>query len=675
MEKLFRPVASLMGRLRYPYKFALIFAIIFIPIVVLSSLLISTELEKIGFLENEHQGVTYIKAIRPLLSHMPQHRGMTNGFLNGDRTFRNRILAKRKDVDAALAELARIDGELGGALRTDGLVSRIQQQWEALKSGSMEMTAAQSFAAHTKMIGDLLALIVKVADGSDITLDPELDSYYLGDALVNRLPALVEATGQARGLGAGAAAKHRLDGSQRTRLAVLADRIRTNSQSLASGLESAFGANAALGERIGPHVAASAASMEKFRTILHKNLLDVEQINVSSAEVFDAGSAAIKDALALYDAVMPELDGLFVSRIEAEQRVIYISVAIVAVVLLLVVAAFSGLYFSITDAIGRMREATSAMGQGDLSARVELRSKDEMQEIADGFNSMAGQFQALIREIVTVSSQLGSAAEQVSAVSREGAVNAEHQRGETDQVATAMNEMAATVQEVANGAANAAEAANEANNEASQGSSVVTHTVTAIEQLAGAVEDANEVIQVVASDSENIGAVLDVIKTIAEQTNLLALNAAIEAARAGEQGRGFAVVADEVRTLASRTQESTEEIEQMISKLQGGAHKAVAAMKRGGEQAQTGVEKAREANEALSSIATAVATINDLNTQIASAAEEQSATTEEINRNITNIRDMSEQTESGARQAASVSEELARLATNLQQVVGRFKVG
>jgi len=674
MEWLFKPVAGMMDRYRYPSKFTLIFVVILIPLVVLSGMLISGEVDRVRVLENERRGVAYFSAVRPLLAHMPGHRGMTNAFLNGDSGFRDRIMAKRRDVDVALAELERVDRQLKGALNTGSAVSQIQQQWEALKSRSMAMTPKESFAAHTAMIADLLALIVNVADSSEITLDPALDSYYLGDALVNRLPVLVESIGQARGLGAGAAANRALTASQRVRLSVLQDRIVVNNASLDSGLASALKAGPELEGTLLRYVDAASQSIGRFEKLLSNRVLGVETMTIQSAAVFDVGSAAIDDALALYDATLPALDALLRERLDAENNIIYISVALVVGALLLIAVMFGGLYHSVTENIKRIRAATSAMEQGDVSARIELTGKDEMSDIGHGFNQMAEQVESLIRETVSVASQLASAAERVAVVSRESAENVERQRGETDQVATAMNQMSATVQEVASGASHAAEAANQANTEAGKGSEVVNHTVSAIEQLAGAVNGANEVIQEVASDSENIGSVLDVIKTIAEQTNLLALNAAIEAARAGEQGRGFAVVADEVRTLASRTQESTEEIEQMISRLQSGAGKAVTTMEQGQAQAQAGVEKAREASDALHSISSAVATINDLNTQIASAAEEQSATTEEINRNITNIRDMAEQTEVGAQQASSVSDELSRLAAELQQVVGRFRV-
>jgi methyl-accepting chemotaxis protein len=237
-----------------------------------------------------------------------------------------------------------------------------------------------------------------------------------------------------------------------------------------------------------------------------------------------------------------------------------------------------------------------------------------------------------------------------------------------------MNEMSATVQEVARNAVEAAEAAKEADNTFHQGKQVIDRVIEAIGELANEVEKAANVIQQLEAESMNIGSVLDVIKSIAEQTNLLALNAAIEAARAGEQGRGFAVVADEVRTLAGRTQQSTQEIEEMISKLQSGANNAVKVMETGKDMTKVGVDQAAAAGEALLTINTAVERITGMNTQIASAAEEQSSVAEEINRSIVSINEVAEQSAAGAQQTAQASNDLARLADQLKALVGRFKV-
>ena len=310
----------------------------------------------------------------------------------------------------------------------------------------------------------------------------------------------------------------------------------------------------------------------------------------------------------------------------------------------------------------------------DLTFRSDIKSKDELGVMSTAFNQMMEKIEALVQQIISSASQLAAAAEEVSSISQEGAANVERQRHETEQVATAMNEMSATVQEVANNTSSAAEAASEADAAAQNGQNVVSQTRTTITELANEVEDTAKVIQDLNHESDRIGTVLDVIKGIAEQTNLLALNAAIEAARAGEQGRGFAVVADEVRTLAQRTQESTLEIEEMIDKLQGGASSAVEVMERGREKAQSSTEEAEKASAALDSISAAVSHLNSLNLQIASAAEEQSATTDEMNRNIININDVAEQTAEGTRQTTIAADELARLASELQGLVRQFKI-
>jgi methyl-accepting chemotaxis protein len=319
-------------------------------------------------------------------------------------------------------------------------------------------------------------------------------------------------------------------------------------------------------------------------------------------------------------------------------------------------------------------EGLHAMSQGELSHKVSITGKDEFAWMCWEYSQARKGFTSLVKDILGNSGQLAAAAEELSAITEQSNNGVMRQQGEIGQVATAMNEMSATVTEVSRNAASAASAAQEADERAKDGCEVVNTTVETINNLASEVERTSQVIENLKGDSISIGTVLDVIRDIAEQTNLLALNAAIEAARAGEQGRGFAVVADEVRTLASRTQQSTREINDMIERLQNGANQAVNVMEMGRAKAEESVEQAAKAGEALQAITGVVDNIKSMNIQIASAAEQQSATAEEINRNIVNISEVAEETAGGSQQTASASDELARLAADLQGQVAKFKI-
>lgn len=329
---------------------------------------------------------------------------------------------------------------------------------------------------------------------------------------------------------------------------------------------------------------------------------------------------------------------------------------------------------SITKGVESIEKSAKRMSEGDLTARVDYVAKDELGHIAAEFNSMAEKFSDTISQIKDSIIRLASAAEETSTVTAQTTNAINQQKSETEQIATAINQMNATVHDVAQNAVNAAEATQKADHSSAKGKEVVSQTIEAIGQLATEVEQAANVIHRLETETESIGSVLDVIKSIAEQTNLLALNAAIEAARAGEQGRGFAVVADEVRTLAGRTQKSTQEIEEMISKLQTGAVQAVQVMEASKAKSADGVEQASLAGESLDLITESVDLINNMNAQIASAAEEQGSVTEEINRNIVNISHVAEQTSVGAEQTAQASLDLAELSEQLKGLIAQFKV-
>ena len=314
-----------------------------------------------------------------------------------------------------------------------------------------------------------------------------------------------------------------------------------------------------------------------------------------------------------------------------------------------------------------------AEGEGDLTRRLRAEGKSEMVRMSAGFNRFASKVHGLVTQVADAVQELSQVVREVSSIVDLTQNGSQQQQVKTEQVASAIQQMTATLQEVITSAQQAADSAKLADDNAKSGQTVVSQTIRSINELATEIESGANVIHQLEKGTESIGSVLDVIKNIAEQTNLLALNAAIEAARAGEQGRGFAVVADEVRTLASRTQQSTTEIQQMIDSLQAQARAAVESISKGQEKTRATVSNAANAGDALTAITDSVATINTMNVQIASASEQQGVVAEKINQNVVNISEVADENAASSNKLASASQNLGQLAKQLRELVSQFK--
>ncbi|WP_312904935.1 methyl-accepting chemotaxis protein [Stutzerimonas nitrititolerans] len=353
-----------------------------------------------------------------------------------------------------------------------------------------------------------------------------------------------------------------------------------------------------------------------------------------------------------------------------------LSISVVLGVMLAAAALTALLAFALTRSIVRpLRLAVSVaetVASGNLSKTVDVHGRDEPAQLLAALKAMQGKLRETLERIAQSSDQLAAAAEELNVVTEDSARGLAQQNQELEQAATAVNEMTAAVDEVARNAVSTSEASKASDANAQQGQEQVNNTVISISKLAGEVGDTSNQVKSLADRVYDISKVLDVIRSIAEQTNLLALNAAIEAARAGDAGRGFAVVADEVRALAHRTQQSTTEIEQMITGVRQGADQAVASMSESAERANATLLLAEAAGQALKEITNAISQISERNLVIASASEEQAQVAREVDRNLVNIRDLAVQTSAGATQTTAASQDLSRLAIDLNTLVGRF---
>jgi methyl-accepting chemotaxis protein len=428
-----------------------------------------------------------------------------------------------------------------------------------------------------------------------------------------------------------------------------------------------------LSDKVGEGLQAYDARLDEVLTIARTRPAaeGVEYTNTNIRPLTNALQSDI-EALEQYNLQGSKQAGEEATRIYSNNIAMLIGIAIVATLLTVLLAVL--FTRSILHPIRDLILVSERIADGDLRAEITPTGRDELTDLMQTTSKMQRTLRDTVRHIGDASTQLASAAEEMNAVTEEASQGLQRQNGEVEQAATAVNEMTAAVEEVARNAASASASAQQSEQSTGVGAARVNETVIAIQSLAETVAATGQRVEGLAEKALGIAKVVDVIRAIAEQTNLLALNAAIEAARAGEQGRGFAVVADEVRALAHRTQESTREIEQMISGIQSGSEGAVEAMQRSRNEATLTLKIANEAGAALEEIARAITEINERNFMIATASEEQAQVARSVDQNLVSIRDLSIQTSAGANQTAVAAGEVSRLAVEMNGLVQRFSV-
>ncbi|AKF46531.1 methyl-accepting chemotaxis protein [Pseudomonas syringae pv. syringae] len=422
-----------------------------------------------------------------------------------------------------------------------------------------------------------------------------------------------------------------------------------------------------LPNKAGPAVDEALAALQQYKSLM----VSISQLMQQNDQIRDSLRQQSMDIVTSAEKLMA---GQVVSANKEKDSAVTQLLTVAVIVLLLGIFAAILITRQITRPLDSTVIAARRIADGDLTNDLSTSRQDELGLLQNTMQHMTVSLRTLIGGISNGVTQIATAAEELSAVSEQTSAGVTQQKLEVDQVATAMNQMASTVQEVAQNTEDASQAARQASDRAAHGSSVVQHATREISQLAGEVGQLGEAMQRLIQDSDKIGGVIDVIKAVAEQTNLLALNAAIEAARAGEQGRGFAVVADEVRSLAQRTQSSTTEIEALIKSLQDGTGAASELMNASRQRTEGTVALARQAEESLLEITHSIVTIEQMSQQISAAAEEQSAVTDEINRSVISVRDIADQSATATEQSAASTVELARLGSNLQEMVARFRI-
>ncbi len=670
------PGIYLTNRLRFPAKFTVLAIIIVIPLLVLGLRVFNSLNASIDTVAQERMGREYLHVVTPVLRLSMLQRALTNRMLTGDAAAAQDLVANRSQLEAAFANLADIDTRQGRTLETENRVQRLRDGartiMDSVKPGA---SPDEVFIQWNEQLTQTLNFTYYLSATSGLVLDEDYASLFLIDLSTIRMPRQINIAGQIRGITAGLSTGQNLSPTMRGSLDALFKQEAQTRLELEQSIRLLKRRAPELTERVNVPVVAAIAAMDSFRDDL-KAYVTGTTLSVQQGQSLSArGNAVVAAFYKAQDEIQASLQGELDTRYDALLLQREMVIAICVFMGLLLLYAFCSIYRALRMAIDGLLDVTRRLADGDLGARVQVRSQDEVADIGNGLNLMAQAFSGSISHMDRTSYELSEVAARLGNSISLAKQSMNAQQAETEQVATAINEMTASVADVAQNTEGAAQAADEANTASRTGLRVMHQAHSTIQALAEEVELSAQKVQALALHSQSIGGVIQVISTIADQTNLLALNAAIEAARAGEQGRGFAVVADEVRTLASRTQSSTEEIRSIIQQLQGATEAAVQQMQAGQQKAQACISAAGEASGSLSSISQGVERIVEMNTQIASAAVQQHAVSEDINRNVMGIRSSSGTLMEGIENNAVTADELGRVASEMRSVVSRFKLG
>ncbi len=675
MKTVLYPAIALMNRLSFGMKFSLISVMFFLPMGITNYYLVNdsytqyqntkSELESLDLLSSSLQLRRDLETLNDLVqvNAMVGQSGKTGDIETQIRKLEQGLIQRAGEMQSAAHHPAEVEDFNS---KRDALL-------QALKAISAETSLQSKVAAIEKQLGSSQVFLKYVAAQAGLSQDGRADVRQLTELITGFTPQVTSSIAVGRAVGAYSMAQGFLNSSSSTKMDDLLLQLEKLHGEYAVRLKETLAggeAKAALSSK----AEESLNSLKEVSTFFEDQIIVADSLDQPWQSYFEQVSAVLEKTYALNNASVELLRSVLEKRLAEKRTDTVLLVVALVLVFLVIVYLYGGFYVSTRSTLKTLGQVMDKVAAGDMTVGFKSQSQDELGELGQVFNDTVAKIHDLIDIVGQTVIEVERQADRVELVSGESNQAVYEQRGQIEQVATAMNQMSATAQEVARSAAAAVQSAQSVNDETVSGRSLVENQVGSIRRLAAEIDQSVAVINQLAADSASISRVLEVIKGIAEQTNLLALNAAIEAARAGEQGRGFAVVADEVRTLAKRTQQSTEEIEQMIAKLQGGVGAAVKAMSVSHQMADGTVSQSGQVQQALENILGAVGMIVDQNQQIAAAAEEQTAVAHDIDQNIVQINQAGERTAEGSSQTEQASRELSAQVAQLKQFIGAFKV-
>ncbi|PSF05444.1 methyl-accepting chemotaxis protein [Marinobacter fuscus] len=676
MKYIINPAVALMNRLPMVYKFSLISILFLGPILVLSWLVISGLNQSVATMTRGIEGLAELEKVERLLVASLNYRDyQAPGVIKDDQALLAKASQSAGDIDALLSDLLEHERSFDGSGSWRAQVEAVQNAWSALKSDqSYQGNIDPQFKYYQEFVQKVTTLLPATIEISGLAQSDSRENALLLGLVSGTLPDARATLGRARAYGVYALVEGQVGFALSETLNGIYDQLTNQATLLSPALAGATEVSQALAAGSAGAVARVDESLTAVRDELDANVITPMRLELPWQDY----DALVSDQLGYFDTltdgIFRVVEGNLETRLASETRQRMLIIVALVLVMLVVVYLYIGFFMSVRIAINRFSQAARNVAAGDMTTRISLSNRDELGELTSEFNSMTDRIARLVRSVGATTADVDQQAVAVNDTAAANSRAVARQMDETGQISEAMGQMVEAVNEVTQSAHRVADRAGNAEQDTERGRGVVADTVATINRLASEIAGAMDVVNRVSADSDNISQVLVEIKAIAEQTNLLALNAAIEAARAGEQGRGFAVVADEVRSLAQRTHKSTEEIEGMISRLQGGVKEAVLAMASSRDATEQTVQKSGEVTEALDRIASGISEIVDMSHQIAQAAEEQSAVAHNVNANVERISDVGRETEENASHTLDSSRQMSELTASLQRLVEAFRV-
>ncbi|MFZ5928005.1 MAG: methyl-accepting chemotaxis protein [Acidobacteriota bacterium] len=702
-----------------------------IPVGTLLYLFLNAQNEQIARTEAEREGLEYVQPLRSLLERVPHHRVAASAYLNGDTSVAPVLERTQKQIEEAMEAVGRVDARLGRKLGTTAPWETIRASWNDLRGAYGKLSPEDSYQRHTQLVALILQHIRLVGDKTGLTTDPELDTFYLVDSVLQQIPSTVEYLGQLASHGSAVAARQSMSTAEEAQIRYLVRQVSSSLESLQRNYRAAFSYNEELRENLDDTLATALNSAGFLRNLTQRELLDRGSIEVQPLSYIENGSLAVQKLFALHDATAGQVRRLFDARLKrlAAHKNSQLQTA-------LLLLAMSALFVfliqrGITRQIRSMRETFEQIRVGNYDARAEVYSRDELGmmaqstnemlantlsliqsreerdriqqsilkllddvsgvaagdltkeaevtaemtgAIADAFNYMLGELRTIIGAVQDTTARVNSSAFQVREVTESLAESSQTQSQRVLAASNALQAMAQSIRKVAEQANAAAKVAEDALAAALAGGDSVRRTVAGMDNIRRHVQETARRMKRLGESSQEIGEIVQLISDISDRTSILALNASIQAAAAGESGKGFAIVAEEVERLAERATEATRRITVLIQSVQTETNEAISAMEATTREVVEGSAVASEAGERLSLIETVSQHISDLVRGISEVARRQAESSEQVASTVAEVSHATQTTASGALQAAENIRRLASMVNSLNESLSRFRV-